>query len=312
MLTSAQLPALERDIRKLPTLSGAYGRRPSTAANTSISATSTTDDPSSALTEPAQESSATSEADLLQSLSPSAPKKKRRMPHQEHPLRRRLDQEESLTGERYWNEYDDGDEALDSEPYTIFVDPNEPSGIPGVEKITNFKNIVVAKLQSASAKINNWFKSGPKVGEQQPLLGGFSAGRFVPYDTDPEDNFSAEHAIFSRRYYSTIAEQEAHQALLIREHFLVRSYTACFVVSTLLLVLVYVLAITGKHKFLFSVDLGVILGVIASLSFAVAGMGMMLVRKTRVGYTQRFVVLSVFGAICVASGVLLALVGSGG
>ncbi|KAI9773807.1 MAG: hypothetical protein M1840_006032 [Geoglossum simile] len=306
------LPALEKDIRKLPISCSPSARRPSTAANTSTSATSTTDGPSSALTEPAQESSATSETDLLQSFHPSAPKKKRRMPYREHPLRRRLDQEESLAGERYWNEYDDADEALDSEPYTIFIDPSEPSGFPGVEGIADLKNAVVAKLQSASVKIKHWFESRPKAGEQQPLLGGFSASRFVPYDTDPEDSSSAGRALFSRRYYSTIVEQEAQQALLIREHFLVCSYTACFIVSILLLVLVYVLAVTGKHKFHVPVDLGVIVGVIASLSFAVAGMGMMLVRKTRVGYTQKFVVLAVFGAICVASGVLLALVGSGG
>ncbi|KAI9778788.1 MAG: hypothetical protein M1839_007878 [Geoglossum umbratile] len=309
------LPALEKDIRKLPACN-TPGRRSShalsTAANTSTSATSTTDDPSSALTEAAQESSATSEADLLQSTPPGSLKKKFKKPYQEHPLRRGLDQEGSLSGGRYWNEYDDGDEALEDEPYTIFIDPNEPSGFPGVERITNLSNIVVAKFQSASEKIKDWLALSPKAGEQQPLLRETSTGRLVPYDTDPEDNSSAERALFSRRYYSTIAGQEAQQALLIREQFLVRSYTACFIISIILLALVFALAVTGKRKFHVPVDLGVIIGVAASLSTAVAGMGMMLVRKTPVGHVQRFAVLSAFGAVCVASGVLLALVGSGG
>jgi hypothetical protein len=179
--------------------------------------------------------------------------------------------------------------------------------------VSKLRDIVAANLQSASTKVKDWLSSSPKSGERQPLLGGYNdASRLLPDDTDPEDNFSAERANFSRRYYSTIAEQEAQQILLIREKFLTRAYLACFSISILLLALVFVLAITGRHRFHVSVDLGVIIGVIASLSFAVAGMGMMLVRKTRVGYAQRFIVLATFGAICVASGVLLALVGSDG
>ncbi|KAH0533875.1 hypothetical protein FGG08_007505 [Glutinoglossum americanum] len=311
------ISALKKDIRKLPASSKPPLRRSShsgfvsTGANTSASTASTTDDPSSTFTEGAHESSATSEADLLQSPPPSAlKKKKRRKPYQEHPPRKRSDEDGPVNFKRYWNEYDDGDEAPEDEPYTIFVDPNEPAGFPGMEGISRLRDIVVAKFQSASTKVKEWLPPSPKGGEQQPLLG--ENNRFIPYDTDLEDSSLAERAIFSRRQYSTIVEQEAQQTLRAREQFLIRAYVACFSASVLLLSLVFVLAITGKHKFHIPVDLGVITGVIASLSFAVTGMVMMLVRKTRVGSAQRFVVLTTFGAICVASGVLLALVGTGG
>ncbi|KAH0555773.1 hypothetical protein GP486_006283 [Trichoglossum hirsutum] len=312
------LPALEKDIRKVPTSSKPHLRRSSHSgfaslmtADTSASVTSVTDDPNSTFTEAAPESSATSETDLLQSSPRGGVKKKRKRPYQEHPLRRLLDEEGYGTGERYWNEYDDGDEAPGDEPYTIIVNPNEPTGFPGMENVSKLKDIVVAKLQSASTKVMDWLPSSQKPGERQPLLGGYNVNRPLD-DTDAEDNFSAERANFSRRYYSTIAEQEAQQILLVKENFLIHTYIACFSVSIFFLVLMYVLTITSRHRFHVSVDLGVIIGVIASLSFAVTGMGVMLVRKTRVGHAQRFIVLTTFGAICVASGVLLALVGSGG
>ncbi|KAI4123344.1 MAG: hypothetical protein LQ347_006187, partial [Umbilicaria vellea] len=127
LLNVFQLSALDHDIRKVPSpakLAPSSNSRPipdsQSTRRTSTSATSQADGPtSSGFSAALTESPTTSVPEMFESPPLSAFKKKRRIT-KKHPLHQQTDTYARPHPQRYWNEFDDGDEAPEEEPYTLF------------------------------------------------------------------------------------------------------------------------------------------------------------------------------------------------
>ncbi|KAI9771216.1 MAG: hypothetical protein M1835_006459 [Candelina submexicana] len=308
------LTTLDRDIRKVPTaLKRGLRQQPSTrhspesanAETNSVSASSTTGSPASGnSTAPAVDSSVTSVPDLLQSPPISAVKKKRKFRRQ-HPPQKETEERPRQYQQRYWNEFDDGSEASDEEGYILYVDPNSKSTFPGAATISRFASLLSRRTKGSSAKVKAWLHAQPKDDERRSLMTPQS-------DRTQDREVSALHQPASSRHsYATFADVEASKETSPRESMLFRTYMGCFFAATVILAISAVLAVTGRHRKRFTVDAGVIVGIVAGLVFSVLGVGTMLVRKHRLGWIHHVLVLLVFVGICVASGILLAFVTGG-
>jgi hypothetical protein len=78
-----------------------------------------------------------------------------------------------------------------------------------------------------------------------------------------------------------------------------------FVASSILSVLIFTLAATGRRKQKGEVDAGILLGVIASLFFALVGLTSVLTARESIGVFRWAVVGAVFCVVCLADGVLV-------
>lgn len=319
ILPPSWLPTLDRDIRKVPARpslsrrqSAAIQRSPRSTSNerASTPATSAVDGQSSSDFSAVLplESPATSVPEQLKA-PPLGISRKKRHTQKGHPLGRQISAS-TATPERYWNEFDDGEEALANEAYTIFVDPNAQSSFPGVASITNLFTAVSIAAKTSSENVKAWLlrSSRIKSDERQPLVGDYFDQRPSAEDTDfDSDNSSAEYLPNSRRYstfptrrYST----QAHAAAS-RESLLARGCVASFFASVILLVIATVLTSTARRRYIRTADVGTLVGVVSSLVFGALGMGMMIARKENAGWGQRSVVFALFAMMCAGNAVLL-------
>ncbi|MCJ1435522.1 hypothetical protein MMC27_004896 [Xylographa pallens] len=315
------ITALDRDIRKVPA-SGSLSRsqssailRSSTAVSQEIksnSATSVTDGPSGSgfSANAPLESSATSIGEQLEAPH-LAPKKKRRT-RKEHPLSRQISASEAPP-QRYWNEFDDGDEAPENEAYTIFIDPNAQSTFPGVASISKLIKAVSNSTIQTSEKVTAWLRlsSNSSSTEHQPLINDYFNQRPRAEDTDLDsDNSSAENVPQPRRYSTFQANRHSIQSKAVanRESLLLRCCIAFFVASLILIAIAAMLTTTARRRYVRRADIGTLVGVVFSLIFAILGVGMMAARKQDVGLMQRSGVLLVFALICVANAILVMVV----
>ena len=315
------IPALDRDIRKVPA-SGSLSRcqssailRSSTAVSQekkSNSATSVTDGPSGSgfSANAPLESPATSIGEQLET-SHLAPRKMRRT-RKDHPLSRQISPSEAPP-QRYWNEFDDGDEAPEDEAYTIFIDPNAQSTFPGIASISKLIKAVSNSAIQTSEKVKAWlhFSLNSSSTEHQPLINDYFNQRPRAEDTDLDsDNSSAENVPQPRRYSTFQANRRSIQSKAVanRESLLLRCCIAFFVASLILIAIAAMLTTTARRRYVRRADIGTLVGVVFSLIFAILGVGMMAVRKQDVGLMQRSGVLLVFALICVANAILVMVV----
>lgn len=325
-LTMSQFPALEHDIRKIPSQAKSSRRRSSSSqvspqsastGRTSVSATSASERPtSSGFSAPPGSSSATSAPDLLESPSLSIFKKKRKSrSRREHPLRKEISEASSANHQRYWNEFDDGDEGSEDEAYTIFVDPNASSPFPGSATIAKIFHNLVAGTKASTKKVRSWLNATAKhrTPERQHLIEeeDFISQASAEDNTDLNDNDSSPtHLPRHRRHYSTISTGPSQHALKMRETLLFRACIASFTASFTLLIIASILAGTGRKKAVMTVDLGVVVGVIASLVFAVVAVGAMIARTDRLGWMHRVTVVVLFALDCMGCAMLGLVLGS--
>ena len=317
------LDALGRDIRKLPP-SASLSRRESSATQRSpesgsngigsTSATSVADGPTSSGFSAGLplESPASSVPDLLETAPLRAFKKKRRV-RKDHPLSRQLEPTNSDAPQRYWNEFDDGDDAPAEEAYTIFVDPNQGSSFPGVAALTGFMTSVSRSTKRSSDKVKGWLwpssssTTKPR-NERQPLMNDYFTQRPLAEDSDLDsDNSSADNLPPSRRY-STFSKSRSHRqahTLAARESLLFRCGVASFIASIVLLVVATVLTATARRKYVRQADIGTLVGVVSSLVFAAVAVGMLLRRKKDVGWLQRITALVLLAAVGVGNSILV-------
>ena len=315
------IPALNRDIRKVPA-PGSISRhqssaiqRSSTAVSQEVksnSATSVTDGPSGSgfSSNVPLESPATSIGEQLE-MPHLAIKKKRRI-RNEHPLSRQISSSEGPP-QRYWNEFDDGDEAPQNEAYTIFIDPTAQSTFPGVASVSKFIKAVSNTALQTSEKVTAWLRPSSDTGsaEHQPLINDYFKQRPRAEDTDLDsDNSSAENVPQPRRYSTFRANRRSLQSKAVanRESLLLRCCIAFFVASLLLMAIAAVLTTTARKRFVRRADIGTLVGVVFSLVFVVLGVGMMAMRKQNIGLVQRSGVLLVFALICIANAILVLVV----
>ena len=284
---------------------------------TSTSATSVGEGPSgSGFSALLSASPPTSVPDMLESAPLSAFKKKRRL-RKKRPLRTKDIQVSKPQQQRYWNEFDDGDEGSEEEVYTIFVNPNTSSTFPGAEMMRKIVTSISSGLEASSQSVRSWLNWEPKAApnEQDPLLNGYfwhSAAAAAEYDPDLDDSQSSDSLVRdSQRRYSTFSTQRNQRAFKSREALLSRFCIASFAASFVLLGTAVILSSTGHRESALVVNLGALVSVIWSLIFAVIGVGTMMTRKEKLGWVHRTAVLLILAIICVGNGVLLAvLVGS--
>lgn len=312
------LPALDLDLRKLPaTIKTVTSRKSSkylspessTAGRASMSATSVGETPpSSGFSMPAAESPGTSVPGTPASVLKKLPNKKRRT-CKDRPLRQQTATSRQPCYQGYWNEYDNGDENSDNEPFTIYIDPNQPT-FPSISKAFAFLS---SHAKASSKKVKLWLGSSDELGKQNsaPVDDGSPYFNHVatPEDDSDLDDSPTDPLLYHarQRQYSTFRDRPVvNHAFRARESLLARCCIAFFVASFVLLLVAALLASAGRRKAIFKVDIGVITGVVFSLVFAIAGVASMFKRRENVGTVPRMVVFTALAVVCVGGGILLA------
>lgn len=313
------LPALDQDLRKLPaTVRTATSRNPtsqlspgsSTSGRASTPATSIGDGPSSSGFSIANvQSSATSIPETTDTSVKVAPKRKKRI-RKDRSLRQQI---VKATPQKYWNEYDDGEENSDNEPFAIYIDPNKSASFPGFATIYKAASSLASHAKAASKKVRSWLRSSDQRSTQTsgPTDDGnpyFNEVATPEDDSDPDES-PTDRLLYrnQNRHYATFRDHYIlGQTFQARESLLARCCIASFVAAYVLLIVAALLASAGRRKAIFKVDIGVITGVVFSLVFAIAGVAAMLTRRENVGIAQKFVAFAALAVICAGTGVLLA------
>ncbi|KAA6410368.1 MAG: hypothetical protein FRX48_05789 [Lasallia pustulata] len=274
------LAALDHDIRKVPSpaklarsSNSKLSRDSPSTRPTSTSATSQADGPtSSGFSAILHESSTTSLEDTFESPPLSSFKKKRRA-RKQHPLRKPMGTHRPSQFQRYWNEFDDGDEAPEEEPYTLFVDPNESSAFPGAAALSHLATVITSHAQHQTEKIRSWFhpqSTTPLTSDRAPLIpstSSYFSPRPKSQPSSPDSDFSVfpSRLATTHRQYSTFApKSDSGPRYYTRPHALARDrlLATCalfsFLTALLLLGIALVLASTGRRKDGLAVDAGVV------------------------------------------------------
>ncbi|KAL8781475.1 MAG: hypothetical protein Q9194_000348 [Teloschistes cf. exilis] len=308
------LPALEQDLRKLPATVQTNLSRPSSVQasarsvsgkRNSNSATSNGEGTaSSCFSGPAVVSSATS-VPHTPLLAPQKTAKRKRKPRGDGSLQRQIRQP---SNQRYWNEYDDGDENSDNEPFAIYIDPNRSSSFPGFNIISKAAASVGSHVKASSERVRSWFRSSDQLDSKTPLL--------VEESASPEDDSDFDDSLIdplmnrgrtTGRHYSTFHDRYyTDPAFRSPELLLTRCCVAFFVASFALLLVAACLDFAGRRKEILEVDIGVITGVVFSLLFAIVAVGCVARKEERVSIAVRLVVLLASTLVCLGSGILLA------
>jgi hypothetical protein len=307
------MPLLEKDIRKIPQTSNLGSNRPNgnqissdsggVGGTTSTSVTSY-DQSGSGFSAAAIVSSATSTRDLQDSeASIPSPRKKKPIARHHYGSVNNRDHQVALH-ERYWNEFDDGEEAPENEPYVLYVDPDSSSTFPGVETLSKMWKNVQSLI-------------GPKEKQDdalQPLLSPDSPAQASFDSSESEDVEAAlgrrmrEHNNF-RRLTNMSRNRLEFKNSPEREKALFRSYVGSFAASFIFLFITSFLPFVGRRKEAVRTEIGVLIGVVAALCFGIIGLSCLLVRKDNVGWWHRSAVILAFSIVCVLSGILLSLIG---
>ena len=227
-------------------------------------------------------------------------------------LQKRLSQPSQPQKQRYWNEFDDGSEGSENEAYTIYIDPNASYSFPGTAAVSKFLTSVVSNIKASKEKVSSWLKHPPPSipDERQPLNNSFPSPSIDDSDISDDDTSPMQSSRNIDRRYSTFPSRPQSAAARARETFLFRSCLASFTASIILLLVAAILETTGRRKAEFTVDAGVIIGVAASLVFAIVAVGCMIGRKDDVGWVHRTIVFLFFACVVLGSGMLLAALSS--
>ena len=256
------------------------------------------------------ESSATSAPDTVEpSTTKDSKRKKRRQLHRRRTLEKGLLNSTRNKQQHYWNEFDDGSEASGDEAYTILVDPNASYSLPGSSMVSKALASVSSRIRTALYKVSFWSKASQRPEsdpEHEPLINGERSPSIKDSDlSDGEPSFQHPKRA-TQRHYSTFPPLSQSPAIRARETLLFRSCLASFGASVILLLVAAILSSTGRRKAETTVDAGVIIGVAASLVFAIIAVGSMLGRKDDVGWLHRSIVVLVWACVVVCGGALLA------
>ena len=197
---------------------------------------------------------------------------------------------------RYWNEYDDGDENSGNEPFVIYVNPDQSTLLPVFSTISN-------QVRTMSKKTKQWLRRSDQRTSNNP-------DETASADDDSDLEASAGDPLMSRhkqKDYSTFQHRRrvVDQGTKARGLLLRRCCIAFYAASFVLLVVAALLASSGRRKAHLEVDMGVIIGVVFSLVFAIAAVGCAMAGRERVGPFQRICVFVAFSVVCACSGILL-------
>jgi hypothetical protein len=190
----------------------------------------------------------------------------------------------------------------------IDIDPNAPSTFPGAQLLNTY---LVRPISAGFEKTQHWigFNAKPQDTEQEALFQGFQSG-YDTMATDTEAETSSPDMYSQSGFFMSNALR-AQRIQRVRDNIMLRVIIGCIVASAIFLILAVIVDKTGRHKQYVTVDIGVIFGVVASLTFAVSGMAITGSRK-HARRSVKGVFFFLLSLICVGNGALLALVISGG
>lgn len=219
--------------------------------------------------------------------------------------------------QRSWNEYDDGSEAGDNEPYTIYVDSNN-SSFPGCEIMRNALGKLTASIRGASQKLQSIFSPNQSALERRPLLPQHNGHANIythsnntetdlETDADGDDSSSTDFPSGYAVHYATFPSMEDQRLSAYQETVLFLGSIACYITSLILLFIASILMATGRHKLRIEVDLGVVIAVVTSIFFAILGLASMSYRE-RKGSLSIILASIMFVVICLVNGGLLVFV----
>lgn len=236
----------------------------------------------------------------------------------EHPLRLQTNFDSPPQQTRYWNEFDDGDEASPDEVYTVFVDPHSHSRRLGAQ--------MMARIRAWGGNATSWLRSVPPTStpDRQPLIGDDFLSPRSSHEGDESDlengftpSHSARHSQVQRHYATTEAPSiSATQASRRERQPLLRTLVAFFGASGIFLLVATVLVVVGFQDAdgpSLPFVTGVVISVVESLVFDLLGIGALLTasQAQKSGIPMLTVGLS-FMLECLCGIVLLVVVLSGG
>ena len=216
--------------------------------------------------------------------------------------------------QRYWNEYDDGSEVEENEPYTIYVRPGADTSFPG----SNAFNHLISSVKVPMEKFKDWLSPTASPGEQRGLLrsgngNGLTNSNdyFIETDVDGDDEAYASSSDFPTGYathYATFPSVRDQRSLQSRNKLLFYGQIVSFVAALVLFLVASLLVATGKHKLRVEVDLGATIGTISSVVFLTLGLVLMMYQRETLGWLHQSIVVVVFTGLCILNLMLLVLV----
>ncbi|CUS14638.1 unnamed protein product [Tuber aestivum] len=300
------LSALQRDIRKTPVHTPRHSRRSSSHMMFASAASKTTSNGTSATMAhdftDGFDSSTTAFSHTAPTISPKAKSGRPKSG---------LSSIEHMGGERYWSEFNEDEDS--EEPYTILIRRGDTSDDECEDGDISLLDFMRKSVISTGHKLQALFTTSPKhPGERKPLLRKPS----VP-SSESSSEIDVEVGSFgagasSRPHYNTFSRPAADSTPLSPAYVLCLGSAVVTLVVTLILAMNSSLA-RHKHKWRrghFTLDLEVCGAVLTALSFASVGLFIFLKSRSRVGPTHQLFAWGSFGAVCVGSGVVLAMVGN--
>ncbi|CAK7565530.1 MAG: hypothetical protein SEPTF4163_003447 [Sporothrix epigloea] len=246
----------------------------------------------------------------------------------------------------YDNGSDNGDVgASGSGGYAIYLHPDDEKDFPGMATLVSFFTVPLEKarkwMSSVSGKgstghdpllsqvegFSNYGTTASSGGDTSGLFDSLSRhvpsegdleqaneihhGNDMDHDSTEEDDAFASDSDFPRGYkthYAALPSINDQRISRYRETMLMRGTIGCYLAALVLLGVATILIETGKHKLRVEVDAGVIMGVVASLGFACAALGMSMARNGNVSMFSQVVVWLAFAIVCALNGAVLVLV----
>lgn len=219
--------------------------------------------------------------------------------------------------QRSWNEYDDGSENGDNEPYTIYINSDDGSSFPGYDSMRNASVRLASSVRGIPSKLQSLFSPNATAHEHRPLLPASvqdsnmythpnNTETDLETDADGDDSsneFPSGYAI----HYATFPSMEDQRMSAYQDMILFRGSIACYITSLILLFIASILMATGKHKLRIEVDLGVVVAVVTSIFFAILGLASMSYRQKK-GSLSLLLSVVMFIIVCLINGGLLVFV----
>ncbi|QSZ33166.1 hypothetical protein DSL72_002752 [Monilinia vaccinii-corymbosi] len=228
----------------------------------------------------------------------------------------RTQQQPSPQRQSYWNEYDNGSDVDQDEPYYIYADPNAEMTFPGAEVVAS----AIRRTKQGMEKVKEWFSppGSPKIREREALLGNREGyfqrspiGTANGSETDVEENPYASSGDFPGGYvahYATFPSVADQRLSRFQEQTLLSTMIACFFFSALSEAASMLLLATGRHRLRTEVDLGALMGALLGLCLAAGGLICMACRKERIAWVHRATVFITTTVLLIGSIILLVMV----
>lgn len=221
----------------------------------------------------------------------------------ERPLNRAVYESSPQRKQRYWNEFDDGEEIQENKAYTVYIDPNA-SSFPGTATVSRLADAV----KSTTQKLKSRFRcENSRVDERVSLLENERSISQSSTDSSDIENGRLRATflphIRNRRSLTLLQRALPHDNT--RDAWVTLASVISLILSFVLLFLDIILVMTGRRKAVAETDIGVLVGAAFSLALGVGGLVGFAVRSRRASWIWLTVASLLFIPIIVGNSVLL-------